>query len=98
MQSSTFDHFETVRTTVTLPANLIQRSQHFIETGQVPNRNSLIIAALEQLLAAMEREEIDRQFAAMAQDSDYQKLQKNLAEEFVDSDWEALKESEESIQ
>jgi len=44
----------------------------------------------------MERQEIDKQFAAIASDEAYQELSLQLSEEFADSDWEALRETEES--
>ena len=82
--------FETVRTTVTVPVELIDRSQHFIDEGALPSRNALIVAALEHFLAELERQEIDRQFEAMAEDEGYQELSQQLAEDFAESDWEAL--------
>lgn len=82
--------FETVRTTVTIPANLLKRSQHFVDAGEVPNRNTLIVAALERLLEEMERAEIDRAFYASADDAAYHAHQEEIAETFAESDWEAL--------
>jgi len=41
-------------------------------------------------------QEIDQQFAAMAGDEAYQELSLQLSEEFAGSDWEALRETEES--
>ena len=96
MQPSVLDKYETVRTTVTLPSNLLQRSQGLIDSGQVPNRNALIVAALEQFIADLEREEIDRQFAAMADDAEYQSFQIDVVESFADADWEAMIEGEQT--
>ncbi len=90
MQAGTLEKYDTIRTTVTLPASLLRRSQELVDAGRIPNRNALIIAALEQFIAAWERDEIDRQFMAMADDADYQALQANVAESFAESDWEAL--------
>lgn len=89
--------FETVRTTVTLPSTLIEKSQHFVDVGWVPSRNALIISALERFLAELERQEIDRQFAGMADDESYNAHQKKLAEEFAQSDWEALTLADENM-
>lgn len=97
MQPNVLDKYETVRTTVTLPANLLHRSQGLIDSGQVPNRNALIVAALEQFIADLEREEIDRQFAVMADDADYQTFQIEVAESFAESDWEALADGEQTL-
>lgn len=96
MVNVNLDHFETVRTTVTLPADLVRQSQRFVDDGTVPSRNALIVAALEHFLAELERQEIDRQFAALAKDAEYQELSERLTEEFADADWEALTLAEET--
>ncbi|MCB0194161.1 MAG: CopG family transcriptional regulator [Anaerolineae bacterium] len=88
------EKFETVRTTLTLPADLIKRSQHFVDEGFIPSRNALIIAALEQYLIELERQEIDRQFEALADDEAYQTMNEQLAESFAESDWDTLVENE----
>jgi metal-responsive CopG/Arc/MetJ family transcriptional regulator len=87
---------ETVRTTVTIPTTLIQRSQHFLDQGVVPNRNTLVVVALERFLAELERQEIDRQFATLVDDGDYQAMNEQLAGSFEASDWEALQLAEKS--
>ena len=48
------------------------------------------MAALEHYLGELERQEIDRQFEALAEDESYQAVNQGLAEEFAESDWEAL--------
>jgi metal-responsive CopG/Arc/MetJ family transcriptional regulator len=91
---NTFDleQFEkTIRTTVTLPSGLVDRSQHFVEQGIVPSRNALIIAAVERYLNELERVEIDHQFAPMQEDEDYQTLNDEITNAFAESDLEALK-------
>ena len=98
MQQGILQTQETVRTTVTLPTDLLQRSQKLIDAGQVPNRNVLIVSALERLLNELERAEIDRQFAAMAEDEAYQTMQTQMAESFEESDWEALLDGEQTVQ
>ncbi|GJM42639.1 MAG: hypothetical protein DHS20C20_29210 [Ardenticatenaceae bacterium] len=95
MRQALIHNQKTVRTTVTLPEELLKRSQKLIDRGQLPNRNVLIVSALERFLEELEREEIDRQFAAMAQDGTYQAMQTNVAEAFAESDWEALNDGEE---
>lgn len=93
---TTLTQFETVRTTVTIPITLMQRTQHFLDQGIVPNRNALVIAALERFVTELERQEVDRQFAAMVDDVDYQSLNEQMAESFGTSDWEALRIAEKS--
>ncbi|MCB0200251.1 MAG: CopG family transcriptional regulator [Anaerolineae bacterium] len=83
-------HQERVRTTITLPGDLLQRSQRFIEDGTVPNRTALIEVALEHMLDQLERDEIDRSFAAMANDAASLALHETIETEFAESDWEAL--------
>ena len=84
------EKFVTVRTTVAVPAELLKRSQRFVDEGSVPSRNALIVTALERFLSELERQEIDRQFELMADDDDYRGQSKHLAEDFAESDWEAL--------
>ncbi len=88
------EKFETVRTTLTLPTDLIKRSQHFVDGGLIPSRNALIVTALEQYLLELERQEIDRQFEAMADDDAYQVMNEQISEAFTESDWDALVEGE----
>ena len=95
MARASLRKFETLRTTVTLPANLVERSQRLINKGIVPSRNALVVAALEHFLLELERQEIDQQFAATNGDKEYQELNIRMSEEFADSDWEALHASEE---
>ena len=97
MQQAMLNNYEAIRTTVSLPVTLARRSQHFIDTGKIPNRNTLIITALEQFLTQLEEDEIDRQFAAMADDVAYQELNTAIAESFAESDWEALADGEKSL-
>lgn len=85
---------EAIRTTVTLPADLVQRSQRFIEDGTMPNRNALLVAALERLTRELEQRAIDQEFAIMASDAAYCDLQTAMVHEFDASDWEAWKEVE----
>lgn len=94
MTEVSWQRFELVRTAVTLPANLVERSQRFIEKGTVPSRNALIVAALEHFLIELERQEIDQQFATMAEDEAYRDLSVRMSEEFADSDWEAMRLAE----
>ncbi|MFN8490765.1 MAG: hypothetical protein U0350_24450 [Caldilineaceae bacterium] len=87
---TTLTQFETIRTTVAIPTRLMQRSQHLLDKGIIPSRNALVVAALERFLTELERDEIDRQFAALADDAEYQTLNAQMAESFAVSDWEAL--------
>ena len=90
MMSALLTKLKRVRTTVDLPPALLARAQHFVDEDVVRSRNALIIAALEYFLDHLERQAIDTQFAAMADDEDYRRLNLTLVEEFAASDWEAL--------
>lgn len=87
---------EVVRTTVTLPMDLVRRSQRFVDDGTVPNRNALLVAALERLTRELERQAIDQEFAAMAGDPEYRELQRAMVQEFDASDWEAWEQAEQT--
>ncbi|MFQ5857310.1 MAG: ribbon-helix-helix domain-containing protein [Anaerolineae bacterium] len=81
---------ETVRTTVSLPSSLVERTQRLVDIGLARSRNALIVAALEHFLEHLERQAIDAQFAAMADDDAYHTFNLDLTDEFAESDWEAL--------
>jgi len=61
-----------------------------VDNDVVRSRNALIITALEYFMDYVERQAIDAQFAAMADDKEYHALSLTLAEEFTSSDWEAF--------
>jgi metal-responsive CopG/Arc/MetJ family transcriptional regulator len=79
----------TIRTTVALPADLLEAVDQAVGAGKARSRNELIAIALRHELAAQERAAIDDAFAAMAQDPAYQAEAKNIATELSPADWEA---------
>lgn len=66
-----------------------------VDVGLARSRNALIVAALEHFVEHLERQVIDAQFAAMADDEAYHTLNLDLTDEFAESDWEALVLAEE---
>ncbi|MFB3915129.1 MAG: hypothetical protein ACE14M_00245 [Terriglobales bacterium] len=68
------------------------------EGGHSTSLNDFIVAALKAYLKMYNRRQIDAAFAAMAEDSDYQKQAKLLAQEFEHSDWEALELEERDLE
>lgn len=86
---------ETTRTTVALPTRLLERVNAAVDSGVVPNRNVAIADALEAYLDDIEQQEIDRQFASLADDATYHHLNEELAESFAEADWQALLKGEE---
>ncbi len=84
----------TVRTTITLPAELIDAADRAVREGRASSRDELMVAALRHELAVRDRAAIDAAFAALASDEAFQKESRQLAEEGARSGWEALQASE----
>jgi len=75
-----------VRTTVDLPRELLDRSREVVDRGLAKNQNTLFTAALADYLDQLDRELIDRQFAAMEADASYQELNRRILQEFAGHD------------
>jgi hypothetical protein len=92
---------ETRTTTVRLPRPVYDQAKDVVEKergGQSRiSLNDLIVTAITAYLKMYKRREIDAAFAGMAEDADYQKEAKLLAEDFEHSDWEALRLEEEDL-
>jgi metal-responsive CopG/Arc/MetJ family transcriptional regulator len=80
----------TVRTTVTLPADLIDAADRAVRNGHARSRNELLVTALRHELAARERADIDAAYAALRGDHELQAESVALAEEAMSAGWEAL--------
>jgi metal-responsive CopG/Arc/MetJ family transcriptional regulator len=85
---------QTVRTTLTLPADLLAAVDQAVQAGKARSRNELVRVALERELATQQRAAIDAAFAEMAQDPDYQAEAKTMISEFAIADWEAWQQTE----
>lgn len=85
---------KTVRTTITLPSDLLADVDRAIQAGEARNRNELIASALRRELAARERSAIDAAFAEMASDPDYQAEIQTIAEEFTTADSESPRQAD----
>ncbi|HZQ97915.1 MAG TPA: ribbon-helix-helix domain-containing protein [Chloroflexota bacterium] len=57
-----------VRTTLSLPRTLLERTDELVKQGEARSRNELVTAALRRELAARERARIDAQIRMMAHD------------------------------
>lgn len=84
----------TVRTTLTLPADLLAAVDQAVHAGQARSRTAFITQALQRELAALQRAALDAAFAAMATDPVYQGEAQALAEAFAPADWEAFRLAE----
>jgi len=97
---------ETRTTTVRLPRPVYEQVKCVVDkerggggTGQTRiSLNDFIVAAIKAYLKMYRRRQIDAAFAGMAEDADYQKEAKLLAEEFEFSDWEALSLEEKDLE
>ena len=83
-----------VRTTLTLPVDLLDAADQAVRDGKARSRNELLVTALRRELAAQVRAAIDAAFAALADDETFQSESTALAEEAVAAGWEALRRSE----
>ncbi|MGA8869503.1 MAG: hypothetical protein WB460_00060 [Candidatus Acidiferrales bacterium] len=81
-----------VRTTVSIPKPVYEEARSFVNSNAIPieSINGFFVAAIVAYVKLIRRKQIDAQFAAMAGDVSYQKQAKLIAEEFSQSDWEAL--------
>ena len=84
-----------IRTTIDIPIELSERINKALHKKCAPNRNALLIQALQRYLEYLEQEEIDAQIAQMAADPEYQELHDQLAKEYELAGWEALRLGEE---
>ncbi len=85
-----------VRTTVRLPQPLYDAAREFVQkdVSSAETINDFFVAAICAYVKMWKRKQIDAAFAGMAEDADYQKEAKLIAEEFSASDWEALEITE----
>ena len=89
---------QNVRTTLMLPIELLEATDHAVQEGKAKSRNDFVSLALEHELAARKRAEIDAALAEMAKDTEYQVQGLQIEAEFANAQWEALQlaESQES--
>jgi metal-responsive CopG/Arc/MetJ family transcriptional regulator len=81
---------QTVRTTLTLPSELLEATDKAVQQGKAKSRNEFVAQALRRELAALKRAEIDAALAEMANDPDYQAEVLKMEAEFASAQWEAL--------
>ncbi|PSB02425.1 CopG family transcriptional regulator [Merismopedia glauca CCAP 1448/3] len=80
----------TVRTTLTLPSELLKDTDLAVSQGKAKSRNDFVAQALRHELAALRRAEIDAAFAPMADDAEYQAEALQIEAELATASWEAL--------
>ena len=79
-----------LRTTLTLPAELLEATDKVVSQGKAKSRNDFVAQALRHELAALKRAEVDAALAEMAQDPEYQAEVLKMEAELVTASWEAL--------
>ncbi|HEX7895965.1 MAG TPA: YlcI/YnfO family protein [Terriglobales bacterium] len=79
-------------TTVRLPKDLYEQARTAVkEAGAASSINDFMVEAVEEKLRQLREQEIDRAFAEMRSDQDYQRDAVDLARSFARSDWEAFR-------
>jgi metal-responsive CopG/Arc/MetJ family transcriptional regulator len=86
-----------VQTTLRLPRALYEQANEFADTGRAQSFNDFIVRAVRAYVEMLRRRRIDAEFSAMATDSTYQRRAERIAEEFSESDWEALETAEKEL-
>lgn len=81
---------KTIRTTLTLPLELLEATDKAVSQGKAKSRNEFVAQALQHELTALKRAEIDAALAEMAQDPEYQAEVLKMEAEFAGASWEAL--------
>ena len=80
-----------IRATIDMPIELSERVNKALHKKCAPSRNALLIQALQRYLEYLEQEEIDKQIAQMATDSEYQELHAQMVKEYEPTGWETLR-------
>jgi metal-responsive CopG/Arc/MetJ family transcriptional regulator len=80
-----------VRTTLSIPADLLEATDKAVRDGKAPSRNAFVASALRRELAAQRRAEIDADLAAMGADVKYQREAAQVMAEFAGADAEAAR-------
>ncbi len=81
---------KTIRTTLTLPLELIEAADRAVKAGFAKSRNEFVAISLESKIAEVKKEQIDREFAKMTDDREYTCEVIQIESEFDRASWEAL--------
>ena len=81
---------ETIRTTLTIPKELLEATDKAVLDGKAKSRNDFVVQALKRELAMQKRAEIDAALEEMVRDPDYQAEILKIEAEFATAQWEAL--------
>ncbi|WP_414566234.1 MULTISPECIES: ribbon-helix-helix domain-containing protein [unclassified Anabaena] len=81
---------QTVRTTITLPLEVLAATDEVVSQGKAKSRNEFVAQAILHELEALKRAEIDAALVEMTQDQEYQAEVLKMDAEFAVASWEAL--------
>jgi len=81
-----------VQTTIRLPKKLYEQVKVCVSSGvtTAETLNDFLVAAIQAYTSVLKRRSIDAEFSHMSKDLSYQRESQLIAEEFSQSDWEAL--------
>jgi len=82
------------RTTMALPVELLRGVDEAVRAGRAASRNDFLAAAIRRELERLQRQAIDHEFEAMAEDELYQREARRIASEYERADWEAFRVAE----
>lgn len=88
---------QTIRTTITLPVELLDATDRAVNQGKAKSINEFIVQALLHELEALKQAEIDDALIEMTQDPEYQSQVIQMENEFTTASWEALQLGESSL-
>lgn len=80
-----------IRTTLTIPENLLKATDEMVSKGKVKSRNEFITIALQNELKAIKTAEINEQLKEMAMEEEYHSEVLKMEAEFASSSSEAIK-------
>jgi hypothetical protein len=85
-----------VQTTVRLPRTVYEKAKSLVDQGktEVATFNELVVEALVAYIKSARRSQIDKAFAGMGADKNYQLSALAMSAEFDQSDWEAFEMTE----
>jgi metal-responsive CopG/Arc/MetJ family transcriptional regulator len=78
-----------VRTTISIPDDLLKQADRLVAEGCARNRNDLLVEALRQDIRRREREAIDAAFYAAMNDPELMAEEEQIMKEFEGADREA---------
>ena len=80
----------TIRTTLTLPCELLKATDEIVKVAKAKSRNQFIVQAIQKELINQKKIAIGSALIEMTKDTDYQNQVLEMEAEFSGASWEAL--------